>query len=410
MDISPIAYAIPVFFVLIAIEFLVAKKHGLDAYRYHDTITDLSCGIGSRIVGVAGKIVGLGVYTAVWHYAGIAEIESGLWAWVAVFVGVDFCYYWFHRAGHRMNVVWAGHVVHHQSEEYNLAVALRQSWYIPFVDWIFYLPLALLGFSPVMYVTASAFNTLYQFWIHTETIRSLGPLEAVLNSPSHHRVHHGKNPEYIDRNYGGILIVWDRMFGTFEPERDEVVYGTIKPLKSWNPLWANVANWVEMGDALKSASSWKDRFEIVFGPPGWTPDGIAPAPEVTREEQEKYDVPAPRGADAYVGANYLLAVAATTTFMVVESSTPGWELAVFGGAILLGIVNWGGLLEGRGWAFASEWARLVTLPIVAWWLTGGSLPVAGVVVLVSLASAAWLGVVQSRVATDPLPAPEAVEA
>ena len=402
MDISPIAYAIPVFFVLIALEYLAATRKGLKAYNYHDAITDLSCGIGSRITGVAGKIIGIGAYTAVWHYAGLTKIETGLWAWVAVFVGVDFCYYWFHRAGHRMNVVWSGHVVHHQSEDYNLAVALRQSWYIPFVDWVFYLPLAVLGFSPVMYVTASAFNTLYQFWIHTETIGRLGPLEAVLNTPSHHRVHHGKNPEYIDRNYGGILIIWDRMFGTFEPERAEPVYGTIKPLASWNPLWANVASWAEMRDQLRHARGFADAFRIVFGPPGWTPDGIGETPPVTRREQQKYDVPAPRGIDWYVAANYLTAIVATTAFMVMQARGPGLELAVLGALILFGIVNWGGLFEARRWAFVSEWARLCATPLAAWWLSAGNVYIVGASSAFSVLAIVWLLRMRTRASDTPL--------
>lgn len=387
MDISPIAYAIPLFFVLIGLEVLVARHRGLEVYRYHDAITDLSCGIGSRVVGVAGKVLGLAGYTAVWHFVGVARIESGVAAWVAVILGVDFFYYWLHRAGHRMNIVWAGHVVHHQSEDYNLAVALRQSWYIPFIEWIFYLPLAVIGFSPLMYAGASAINTLYQFWIHTETVGRIGPLEAVLNTPSHHRVHHGTNPEYIDKNYGGILIIWDKLFGTFEPEVAPSVYGTIKPLRSWNPLWANVANWVEMGQQFRLARGPADAARILLGPPGWTPDGIPPAPAVSRDAQQKYVVQSSRLADWYVGLSYLTAIIATTGFMVVQTALEPVKLAVFGALIAAGIISWGGLLEGRRWACFTELARLVVAPIAAWHLSEGNTAFVASVAMVSLLSA-----------------------
>ena len=390
MDISPIAYAIPVFFVLIGLELLVARHRGLQAYHFHDAITDLSCGIGSRIAGVGGKALGLVGYSAVWHLTAIFTVEPDWWSWVAVIVGVDFCYYWLHRAGHRVNVVWAGHVVHHQSEDYNLAVALRQSWYIPFVEWIFYLPLAVLGFPPVMYLAATAINTLYQFWIHTETIGRMGPLEWVFNTPSHHRVHHGTNPEYIDKNYGGITIIWDRLFGTFEAEKAEVVYGTIKPLRSWNPLWANVANWVTMAQTLRSARGLTDVIAILFGPSGWTPDGIAPPPRVSRATQDKYGVEATAAINWYVGVSYLNAVMATVVFMAVTNTAPPAHLLVLGALVLAGIVAWGGLFERRRWAPVVETARLILTPIGVWYVGGGHPVYTAGFALWSVIAVAWL--------------------
>ena len=169
--------------------------------------------------------------------------------WVAaigLLFGVDFCFYWFHRIAHEYAAPWATHVVHHQSEEYNLAVALRQSAFEGCFAWVFYLPLAVIGFPPIWYVSMKAINLLYQFWIHTEAIDRLGPLEWVMNTPSHHRVHHARNPKYLDKNYAGMFIIWDRMFGTFQPEEEQPVYGITKPLQSWNPLWANLAAWVEL--------------------------------------------------------------------------------------------------------------------------------------------------------------------
>ena len=194
---------------------------------------------------------------------------------------MDFFYYWFHRWSHEVNAGWAAHIVHHQSEEMNLAVALRQSVFQGALSWVFYLPLALVGFPPAMFLTVSALNTLYQFWIHTRAIGKLGPLEWVLNTPSHHRVHHGRNPKYIDRNHAGSLIVWDRMFGTFQEEEEEPVYGITRPLASWNPVWANFHYWAELWRTARRATRLQDRFRIFWKPPGWRPEelgGYEPAP------------------------------------------------------------------------------------------------------------------------------------
>ena len=240
---------------------------------------------------------------------------SAVWAWVACFLGVDFFYYWFHRASHRVNAVWATHVVHHQSEEYNLAVALRQGAFQGWFSWVFYLPLALVGFPPLMFLTLSAFNTLYQFWIHTRAIGRLGPLEWVMNTPSHHRVHHACNPKYIDRNYAGTLIVWDRMFGTFKPEEDEPVYGITKPLNSWNPVWANLHVWVDLAGKARRTRRLADRVRLFLRPPGWQPDelgGYEAPPEVDRATYRKFTTPVPRGLAAYVFAQFVLVLVGTT--------------------------------------------------------------------------------------------------
>ena len=171
MDAFLIALSMPIFFVLIGIDVIATRLQGIESYRFHDSITDLSSGVGSLVTGAAAKLIALGAYAVVFEYGAIWEVsKTSVLGWIGIIVGVDFCYYWFHRTGHRSNFIWAGHSVHHQSEDYNLAVALRQSWYIPLVSWVFYVPLALLGFPPVMYLTATTVNTLYQFWIHTESI------------------------------------------------------------------------------------------------------------------------------------------------------------------------------------------------------------------------------------------------
>jgi sterol desaturase/sphingolipid hydroxylase (fatty acid hydroxylase superfamily) len=397
MDALLIALSMPVFFVLIGIDLIATRLQGKESYRFHDTITDLSCGVGSLVTGAAAKLLGLGAYALVWKYASVWDIsKTSVLAWVAVIVGVDFCYYWFHRAGHRMNIIWAGHAVHHQSEDYNLAVALRQSWYIPLVSWLFYVPLAVIGFPPVLYLTATTVNTLYQFWIHTESIERMGPLEWILNTPSHHRAHHGVNPQYIDKNYAGIFIIWDRMFGTFEPEKDQVVYGTIKPVASWNPFWVNVVKFVEMAHLIRGARSLWDKVKLVFGPPEWRPNelgGPVEPPPIQPGERAKYEVEAPRSVDWYVGVNFLLIVAGTSAFLMFEGTLPWPQTTALGVMLLAAVTSVGGLLEMRRWAFRLEAVRLVlTVPLVAWlvWPTEWmSLGTAGAGAFAAAALAWW---------------------
>ena len=256
-----IALAIPVFFLLIAVELVCARILERDSYRLSDSVGDISCGLLQQVTEVFLKTAVFAAYVFVYeHFRRFAIPTSAAWAWILCFLGYDLLYYWYHRLSHEVNAGWASHVVHHQSEEYNLTVALRQSA-IP-VSWVFYLPLALVGFPPAMFLAVSAFDTLYQFWIHTRLVGRMGPLEWVLNTPSHHRVHHGRNPRYIDRNHGGTLIVWDRLFGSFAEEREEPVYGITKPLASFNPLWANLHYWVEMWDIARRAARPLDRLRV----------------------------------------------------------------------------------------------------------------------------------------------------
>ena len=193
---------------------------------------------------------------------------------------------------HQVNALWAAHIVHHQSEEYNLTVALRQSWFQGWFSWVFYLPLAFAGFDPIMFLTLSSFNTLYQFWIHTRAIKSMGFLEYILNTPSHHRVHHGSNPKYIDKNHAGTLIIWDRLFGTFQKEEEEVYYGITKPLASWNPFWANIHYWDDLVKTARQSPKISDKIKVFINPPGWFPDhlgGFQNAPEIDVTSYKKYN-------------------------------------------------------------------------------------------------------------------------
>lgn len=237
-----ILYAVPFFFVLIAVELLADRWRGMRTYRLADTISSLSTGVLSTTTGLLTKGVGLVTYALALKYLAIIELpEDRLWVWLFAFVFYDFCYYWHHRLGHERNVLWAAHSVHHQSEDYNLSTALRQTSTGFVFGWIFYLPMAVLGVPLLVFVTVATLNLLYQFWVHTRHISKLGWFEWFFVSPSNHRAHHAQNALYMDRNYGGVFIFWDRLFGTFqeEDEAEPVIFGVTTPLASWNPLWAN---------------------------------------------------------------------------------------------------------------------------------------------------------------------------
>ena len=276
-----ITYAIPFFFALIGVEAAVSLAQGRPYYRLHDSISDLACGITDQVVGLFLKTALFGGYLACYGFVtsrGLNLVDvgaygpAGQWAAaIALFLGVDLAYYWFHRIAHEWNAPWAGHVVHHSSERYNLSTALRQPW-TPFTSLQFWLPLAFLGFAPWMILMQQSISLIYQFFIHTERVGKLSrPIEFVMNTPSHHRVHHGSNQQYLDKNYGGTLIVWDRLFGTFEPEREKVVYGLTHNIKTFNPLKVAFGEFAGIWRDVVSAPSARDALGYVFRGPGWQP-------------------------------------------------------------------------------------------------------------------------------------------
>jgi sterol desaturase/sphingolipid hydroxylase (fatty acid hydroxylase superfamily) len=272
---SPVDYAIPGFILLVVLEMLWARKNAPEKYEPRDTLTSLALGTGSTVAGaLTGGVVSI---AALWLYDHrLFEIGWIWWAWPLCFVLDDLGYYWFHRTAHRVRWFWAGHVNHHSSQHYNLSTALRQSWTGFFaLSFIFRIPLALVGFHPAMILFCGAINLVYQFWIHTEAIGKLPRwFEYVMNTPSHHRVHHATNPRYLDANYAGTLIIWDRIFGTFTEEVDseQIRYGIVKQLGSFNLLWAAFHEWIGMGRDVWAAP-WGSKLGYIWRPPGWSHDG-----------------------------------------------------------------------------------------------------------------------------------------
>ena len=383
-----VLYAIPFFFLLIGVELLADRWRGISTYRLSDSINSLSAGVLSQASGLLTKGFGLVFYLLIWEQIALFQfsLESS-WVWVLAFVLYDFCYYWSHRFGHERNVFWAAHVVHHQSEDYNLTTALRQSSSGFLLGWIFFLPMALIGIPPVVLVTVGALNLLYQFWVHTRHIPKLGWFEWIFISPSNHRVHHGQNPIYMDRNYGGVFILWDRLLGTFQEELDEepVIYGVTTPLASWNPLWANLHVYVQLWRDAVHAASWRDKLRIWFMPTGWRPQDVAaryPLDKPQLQNFVKFDVPLSTTQKRYALLQFTVYGLGLTWLLMATAEHDLAEILVGWCWVAFGLGAIGVWLESRPWAFSLEVVRLL-LNVPALWLMqqSGLLP-AGV--------AAWL--------------------
>lgn len=387
-----IILAVPFFVLAILVEVLLSHRKKLRTYRLHDSIANLGCGVGSQAFAAVTGAFGLYVYHQLQSHVGLLTIsESSVLAWVALLLIDDFCYYLYHRGSHRVNVLWATHAVHHQSEEYNLAVALRQSWFTGLTSFVFYLPLALLGFPLAMFLTMRTINTLYQFWIHTRPIGKLGVLEWFLNTPSHHRVHHGVDPRYIDRNHAGMFIIWDRLLGTFEPEDTEPVYGTVKPLASFNPLWANFAEFARLWEMSVATTRLRDKLKLWFAPPEWRPadlGGIVQIPEVSRATQHIYGVQTSLPQTVYVITSFALTFVAAVLFLGVQQQLSGLHNAIYVAELTIALATVGGITENKPWAARTETLRLLSLCLLAGL---GILPRLYAVMLLSSSVALLLG-------------------
>lgn len=283
-----ILFAIPFFIISMLVELFVTVKQGIKTYQKKDAVSSIAMGLGNVFLGYFSKAVVLFFFFLIYENYRVFTIPVTWWSFVLIFFADDYAYYWFHRISHECRLFWASHVVHHSSQHYNLSTALRQTWSGGFYTFIFWLWLPLVGFHPAMIILQMSISLLYQFWIHTETINKMPKwFEVVFNTPSHHRVHHGSNPIYLDRNHAGILIIWDKMFGTFQPElkEEKVIYGLVKNIYTYNPIKIAFIEWVNMfKDAFSGKKSLYNRLLYFIKPPGWKHDGTGQISDDLRKE------------------------------------------------------------------------------------------------------------------------------
>lgn len=335
-----IVLAIPLFLTLIIIEVIVDWRKRSNTYQFNDAINSINLGMMSQVVGLLKKTLQFSIYALLFQNFAMYEFDSSsIYIWVFAFIAYDFCYYWSHRIDHEVNIFWASHVVHHQSEEYNLTTALRQTSG-SILNFIFYLPLAIIGLDPLVIVAVGSLNLIYQFWVHTKHVKQMPDwYEYVFVTPSNHRVHHAQNPIYLDKNYGGVFILWDRLFNTYHPELSEepVIFGITKPLASWNPLWANAEfYWNLILDAIRT-KSWKDKLIIWFKPTGWRPTDMNekhPHPTFNPYKQIKFDVSLNLVQKYYVLLQHITAIA-IVLFLLINADTMSVQAIIFASSTFL---------------------------------------------------------------------------
>ena len=398
----------PFFLLAIIIELIVNAWRSAGVYRSNDAINSISAGMLDTTTGYFTKFLPLLAWGFVLENLALVDMQLGWFdlsargvaLWLTAFVAWDFFYYWFHRFSHEISILWAAHAVHHQSEEYNLSTALRQTSTSFLFGWIFYLPMFLAGFPLEVLVTVNAANLIYQFWVHTRLIGRLGPLEHVLMTPSHHRVHHAQNERYIDKNYGGVFIAWDRLFGSFEPESDDepVVFGVRKPLASWNPFWANFQVYDYLWFDARRTRRWRDKLGIWFRRTGWRPPDVEarfPKRNADLDTFRKFDPLVGSGVTRYAVAQFVVAIAAVMWISELYL-TQGLAAVVLPCiALWFLLYSLGMLNEGRAWARRLELVRLlVVVPALVIAFAATQHDLSGVAWLAAaiyvLGSTAWL--------------------
>ena len=399
MPLNLIVLSIPIFFILIAIEAtydVVAKK---GRYRLNDAIANISCGIFEQVTGVFVKVIHVVLYALVFTWFSQFrswEVADTWYNMVIMFVLVDFLYYWMHRHAHTVNLFWTGHVVHHQSEEYNLSVALRQGAIQKVFGGFYYLPLAFVGFPAEWFLTVGALQTLYQFWIHTEAVEKMGWFGYLFNTPSHHRVHHGRDPKYIDKNHGGTFIIFDRIFGTFQAEEERPTYGITTPINTFDAVEAHIHPWRNIWQDLKQIPGLWNKFKYLWMPPGWLPEaqgGFRPPKPVDKSTYRKFEFEVPPGLNWYLFIQYFLTIGLAAFFLFLPGlnlDLPEWVYYTLAVLIVVGVMAHGQMFNARRWAFYVEYVRWIALAGLAAYLSMGSdlfvivVSVAAVLALVSI--------------------------
>lgn len=352
-----IVFATPIFLLMIALEYswglLRARKgtapplHGLS-----DSINSIQLGVLSQLSGVLGKLLTLGIYTLVYGAVALFPAADFWTTWYGALLALvfyDLCYYWLHRAGHEVALFWAAHVVHHQSRHYNLTTALRQTSSGVLLGWIFYLPMAITGVPPKVFAIVALVDLLYQFWVHTEHVGKLGWFDRVFCSPSNHRVHHAVNTPYLDKNYGGILVLWDRLFGSYAVEEEKCVYGTRSALNSWDPIWANLEVYWSLARSSWRTERWTDKVLLWFKPPGWQPDDLArqaPQPPFELHAVRPFNPPLTRAQQWFAAAQFALTLNLVAVLLWFVDDMPLSQAAIWCAALAVSVWATGHFMQG----------------------------------------------------------------
>ncbi|MEZ0611394.1 sterol desaturase family protein [Fibrella sp. WM1] len=384
MDTNWLAYAIPFFLALIGLEYWLTKRQGKTYFHFNETIANLSTGIAERLLDVFAAGLSYVFYDYLHQQLALFDIRPTVWSWVALLIVTDFVWYWYHRLGHQVNLFWAAHVVHHQSEDFNFTVSARITVFQAIVRTGFWSVLPILGFPAGMIATILLVHGLYPFFLHTRTVGKLGWLEYVLVTPSHHRVHHANNPQYLDKNYGDVLIIWDKLFGTFAEETEEATYGLTKQLKSHSFLWQQFHFLLELLVAVWRTPGIGAKLKLLFGRPDRVDAGIRA--ELEARLLQRSTVVANQGRfRGYVLGQLVGVLLILFVFLLFEQHIPGWVQALTALFILFTLVNMGALLEQRRWVLNLELARLLVL----WGLIYAASGVQMLIVLAYIGGLSW---------------------
>lgn len=356
--VTPIALGLLIFELL----YSVGRKKGY--YTFQETVTNLGTAIANQTVNLLVAVFIFWSFGILYRDYAIMQVPINWWTSILLLVLIDFLFYWCHRAGHRINLGWAAHMPHHSAEEMNIAVGLRASVTMRIFSFLFFWPIPLLGFEPKFMYTMIGAHLFMSLWHHTKVIKSLGWFEILFNTPSHHRVHHGMNKQYIDKNFGEFLIIWDKMFGTFEPEKEEVCYGVLSPPKSWNPLTINFQHYMYLCKMSWQAPYFWDKIKVWFMPPSWKPRGLDNEPVLegmTVDEFVRYESRMFPNAKPYLIMQVIFGMAFMVFIIDGKSPLSGYE-KIFGSALLwMMVIAWGGILESRKWAPILEVTRLALM-------------------------------------------------
>ena len=366
-----ILMAVPMFLILILIEFLWDQYKQAGTYRLNDTINSITMGIMSRISGILYAAIPFSAYAYLYEDYGLFTWDTTSYlTWILAFVLYDLSYYWNHRMGHTLNISWASHVVHHSSEEYNLSTALRQTSVPNIIGWIFYLPIAFLGFPPVVLATVGALNLLYQFWVHTQHINKMPNwYEAIFVTPSNHRVHHGKNKVYIDKNHGGVFILWDRIFGTFqkELEHEKVIFGISTQLGTWNPIWGNVHFLTSLIKDAWKTKSWVDKLTLWFRPTGYRPQDMEENFPVIKSNKavEKYETTSNSFIKFYIFSQFVFTLSICFAYLHMASNLNLIQQGIGFSILAYSLLSLSFIQEGKPYVFFSESIKFIGLLLTA---------------------------------------------